>query len=307
MKRVLITGTSGMLGKDIVNVLSKNYDFDVFGFDKVANSSIEAKRQILGDLTDFYFLKDILCEIKPEIIVHCAAIVNVDVCELNKGVADTIHYGVTNILSSFNPISTKFIYISTDSVFDGIKGNYSESDSPNPLNYYAKSKLAGEQVGMRNNSNSIIIRTNIYGFNYMPGKSLVEWALNSLSKNQPITGFTDVRFNPLYTKQLAMVIYKLIELNNFNGIINIAANEQISKYDFLILLAKTFNLPLNLIRSGSVSSVQFLAPRPQNTSLNVQLMRKNFGLEFYFWEGMKELKDDYEKYFEVTYEKNQNR
>lgn len=307
MRKVLITGSSGMLGKDLVNVLSNNHDLDVFGFDRVANSSIEQKRQIVGDLTDYSFLKDILYEIQPEIIIHCAAIVNVDACELKKDAADAIHYGVTNILSSFNPKSTKFIYISTDSVFDGAKGNYSENDAPNPVNYYAESKLAGEQVAMRNNPNSIIIRTNIYGFNYIPGKSLIEWALNSLSKYQPITGFSDVFFNPLYTKQLAKAIYEIIENIAFKGIINIAATEQINKFDFLVLLAKTFNLPLHLIRPGSANSVQFSAPRPKNTSLNVELMRKNFELDLSVLQGMKELRDDYGKYFKVTYEKNQNR
>lgn len=307
MRRVLITGSSGMLGKDIVSVLSNNHDLDVFGFGRVANSYIEEKRQILGDLTDFSFLKDILDKIKPGIIVHCAAMVNVDACESNKDAADAIHYGATNVLSSYTPISTKFIHISTDSVFDGIKGNYSENDSPNPLNYYAKSKLSGEQVATRNNPNSIIIRTNIYGFNYLPGKSMVEWALNSLSKGQPITGFTDVRFNPLYTKQLARAINKLIERNDFNGIINFAANEEINKFDFLVLLAKTFNLPLHLIRSGSVSSIQFSAPRPHNTSLKVELMRNKFGLDLSVLQGMKELRADYEKYFGGAYEKTQNR
>ncbi len=289
-----------MLGKDIVEYLLKNAHLNIYGFDKLINPNTSFIHQIQEDLTDYVVLKKTLYKIKPEIIIHCAGIVNVDQCESIKDAADEIHCEVTNILSSFYPLSTIFFYISTDSVFDGIKGNYSETDLPNPLNYYAKSKLAGEQVALRNNSNAIIIRTNIYGFNYVPGKSLVEWALNNLSAGQPITGFTDVYFNPLYTKQLARAIHELIVLNKFTGIINIAADEQINKFDFLVMLARIFNYPLKIIKPGSVNSVQLSAPRPQNTTLNVGLMKKIFGWNLSVSEGIKELKHDYAKYFEVT-------
>lgn len=299
---ILITGSSGMLGKDIAEYLLKHAHLNIYGFDKLSNHNTPFNHQIQGDLTDYVVLKNTLSEIKPDIIIHCAAIVNVDECESKKDAADEIHREVTNILSSFYPLSTKFIYISTDSVFDGIKGNYSEIDFPNPLNYYAKSKLAGEQVALRNNPNAIIIRTNIYGFNYVQKNSLVEWALNNLSASQPITGFTDVYFNPLYTKQLARAIHKLIELNNLTGIINIAANEHINKFDFLVMLARTFNFPLNLIKPGSVNSVQFSAPRPQNTTLNVGLMKKTFGWDLSVSQGIKALKNDYARYFGVTYD-----
>jgi len=288
-----------MLGKHIVSLFSTLRGFDVFACDRVAHPGCDEKKQILGDLTSSPFLNSVLCDVKPNVIVHCAAIVDVDACGMDKDAADAIHCGVVRRLSSFNPALTQFVNISTDSVFDGLQGNYSETDIPNPLNYYAKSKLAGEQIALENNPNSVIIRTNIFGFNYHSGASLVDWALEGLLAGQPIVGFNDVFFNPLYTRQLARCIAEIIE-KEFAGVINIATDERVSKFDFLLRLAQSFNLSLDLIQADTVESVKFLAPRPKDTFLNTELMKSAFGWEFTIAQGLKELRNDYADHFGST-------
>ncbi len=297
MKRVLITGSSGMLGKDIVKVLSEDNNFLIYGFDKRFNSKMHKDQQIIGDLTDFDFLTNNLNKISPDIIIHCAAIVNLNICEENKKAADALHCEVTNILSSFNSKSTKFIYISTDSVFDGKKGNYTESYIPNPINYYAKSKLKGERAALQNNDNSIIVRTNIYGFNYPLGNSLAEWAIINLKQGKSINGFTDIIFNAIYTKQLARIIRYLIIKNNYKGILNIAGNEYVSKYEFLLRLAKVFNYSPDLIIKSSINDMNFIVPRPQNTSLNISKLKNVINEIPGLNEGLKEFYKDYKKTF----------
>ena len=308
MNKVLITGSSGMLGKDIAKILSKNKYFNIFGFDKQINSDFNRKKQIIGDLTNFDFLRKNIIEINPDIIIHCAAIVNLNLCEENKKDAYALHYEVTNILSSYNSNSTKFIYISTDSIFDGEKGNYYETDIPNPINYYGGSKLLGEQIALKNNANSLIIRTNIYGFSYPEGNSLAQWSINSLENKKQINGFNDMIFNAIYTKQLARIIKDLIINNKYNGILNVAGDQYISKYDFIVKIAKVFNFPIDLIRKSNSEEMNFSVIRPKNTSLNITNLEKIIDKIPNISDGLDEFKRDFKETFkEVKNDKNKNR
>lgn len=294
--RILVTGSSGMLGKDIVKILSNDADCFVVGFDRAVNPYLSTDHQIVGDLTDVKFLSNFLDKINPTVVIHCAAIVNVDECEKNKRMAKALHRNVSGILARYKNGSTRFIHISTDSVFDGQKGNYTEEDTPNPINYYAKTKRDGEIAVLENNHNAIVIRTNIYGFHLEHGKSLVEWAINNLQNGKSISGFNDVYFNPVYTKQLGKVIKEIIPAKYFKGILNVSSNEYFSKYEFLLRLARQFNLNTDLIIKNSVKKFQFLAPRPINTTLNTNLLRSEFKKKLTLQEGLSELGKDYENY-----------
>jgi len=237
-----------------------------------------------------------LDEINPDVIIHCAAIVNVDECEINKRVAEVLHRDVTAILACYKSDSTRFIYISTDSVFDGQKGSYTEKDVPNPINYYAKTKRDGEIVVLENNHNGVVIRTNIYGCHLENGKSLVEWAIDNLKQGKSIIGFNDVYFNPVYAKQVAEVIKEIIPTKYFKGILNVTSKEYCSKYEFLLSIARQFNFNTELITKASVKQLQFLAPRPLNTTLNANLLRSVLGKVLTLQDGLAALKKDYEDF-----------
>lgn len=291
--RFLVTGSSGMLGKDIVEILSNNINCSVYGFSRTVNPHFSDDHQVIGDLTNLEFLSSSLGKINPDVIVHCAAIVNVDECETNKRVAEMLHRDVTAILARYKSGSTRLIYISTDSVFDGQKGSYTEEDIPNPINYYAKTKRDGEIVVLENNHNAVVIRTNIYGFHLESGKSLAEWAIDNLKQGKSISGFTDVYFNPVYTKQLGEVIKDIIPAKYFKGILNVASKEYCSKYEFLLHIAQQFNFNTSLITKNSVKKFQFLAPRPINTTLNTNLLRSVFNKVLTLQNGLSVLKKDY--------------
>ena len=222
-KRVLIAGSRGMLGKDITHSLLFENKYEIFGI----NRSKSDKTKIIEyscDLTDFSKVKKILDEVKPDILINCAANVNVDSCEKDKDYAYMINAEAARGLAKYIPCSAKYIYISTDSVFDGMKGDYTEDDEPAPVNYYAFTKLEGEKLVIKEKPDSIIIRTNIYGFHIPFGKSLVEWCIENLNQNNNILGFDDVYFNPVYTKQLARAICKLINVN-YEGLIYVGCKE----------------------------------------------------------------------------------
>ncbi|MCK4664607.1 MAG: SDR family oxidoreductase [Bacteroidales bacterium] len=290
-KRVLVTGTSGMLGKDIFFELVNN-DYIVFGVDLKNNPILPEQFQKIGDLTEKNFTLSVLEKIKPDIIIHCAAVVNLETCQNNKLLAHTVHVDVTNWLAQFKPNDTKLIYISTDSVFDGEKGNYKETDKPHPLNYYAISKLDGEQMA-KLNPNHIIIRTNIFGFDNPLRGSLSEWAIKNFQKNTPIQGFTDVIFNAIYTKHLAKIILSLVK-SDFRGLINVASKNIVSKYEFLSILINQMGVSQSLISKSLSSEVSFAISRPLITNLDIQQIQQLTTIPT-IEEGIKEMVKDFNK------------
>ena len=284
-----------MLGKDVAEVFSKDKKYQVFGTTRNKEARKSKITYIQADLTNAKETKRVLSKSKPDIIIHCAAIVNLDMCEKNRKTTDLLHIKSTKSLSSYKNGSAKFIYISSDSVFNGKTGNYTELDKPDPLNYYAHSKQMGEQAALANNKNSIVIRTNIYGFHVPPGNSLVEWALNNFVLKNKINGFTDVIFNPVYTKQLARTIKYILENHGkIAGILNIASTKPLSKYAFLRLLSKQFGFNQSLIRPASIDDSDLNTFRPKNTSLNTLKLRKILGKNrLTNIDGFAEIKKDY--------------
>ena len=293
-KRVLITGSNGMLGKDIGSSLLVQDNLEVFGVNRTEDVNLDKDHSILCDITNFVELTNILEYVNPDIIIHCAANVNVDGCEKDKEYAYKLNTESTRVLSAYNSTNTKFIYISTDSVFDGETGNYREEDETNPLNYYAWSKLEGERLALKENSNSMVLRANIYGFHKPEGNSLVEWALKNLKENKKILGFDDVYFNPVYTNQLAKIITELLNIN-FNGIIHTGCENIVSKYEFLTRLAQKFNMDTNFISKSSIDSITFNAKRPKNTNLNIDKLLNLAKFSVTLEDGFTELIRDYNR------------
>lgn len=293
-QRILITGATGMLGISIINAFKDDNRFEVYGISRRVNKKVNDYNGIIADITDNNVLLIILNDIKPDVIIHCAANTNVDSCNHNKEYAYKLHVEATQTLAKFN---SRFIYISTDSVFDGQKGDYCEEDDTNPLNYYADTKLEGEKVSLNSNSKALILRTNIYGFHLEKKNSLVEWALDNLLVNKKINGFNDVYFNPVYVNQLARIIKELVITKDISGILNVGSKEYISKYKFLIKLAEVFNISKSLIISKSIDDIKFDAIRPRNTTLNLDKFEYVFKEMPSIDEGIMELRNDYDNFF----------
>jgi dTDP-4-dehydrorhamnose reductase len=291
--RVLITGASGMLGNHLCRLLAKSRKYLVFGTSRKEPSEFIGDNFFLGDLTDNEFVNNVLKDAKSDVTIHCAANVNIDDCENNREYTRQLHVAATARLAAYNQ-STHFIYISTDSVFDGKKGYYSESDMPHPLNYYAQSKLEGEYSALNNSKGALVLRTNIYGVHQLPGRSLSEWGLKNFAARRTISGFTNVYFNPVYTGQLANVIIQLIEKKT-TGIVNAASNEKINKYQFLVRLAGVFGYPANMVAEGVLDNTCFSTLRPMNTTLNTSGLQNLIGQAPSLKEGLNELKRDWDR------------
>jgi len=225
------------------------------------------------DITNIHSIEKVVNQFRPDLIINCAALTNLDQIESNPERAYAINaHGTKNIAEVSRQNKIKMIHISTDSVFDGKKGMYSEDDIRNPINEYAKSKKMGEDFVKEKLDTYIIIRTNFYGYN-SEGKFLFNWILKKIKEKQEITGFSDIIFNPLEIRNLSDMI-KELAYKDFNGVIHLSSNEIFSKYEFIIKIAKMLNFDMRSIIKGSIKNANFTSTRPLNTSLSNQLAKK---------------------------------
>lgn len=298
--KILILGASGMLGKDVAALFSEIPQYEIHAIYRNKSNKLPYNINVRNlDITNEVLFSKALKEINPDIIIHSAAVVNVDACEdEDKEYAMLLHAYIIKTIAAVVP-DTKLIYISTDSVFDGENGNYTEMHTPRPLNVYAASKYKGELNTMNLIKNHIVVRTNIFGYHLFNQVSLSEWAFNNLKENKSIIGFGDVFFNPLYTRQLASILLNLIEVG-YKGVINVGSNTCINKYSFLVELARIFGYDANLVENKPVKTANFRARRPGNTSLDTRLLEKTIGYVPDLYLGLDMFHTDYIKTFVKT-------
>ena len=283
MIKVVITGSNGLLGQSLLNLLLKDKDsYQVYGFSRGKNrSGREDFNYISIDITEKEELDKKLEQIQPDFIINTAAMTQVDDCETNKQACDILNIDVVKWITSFASKSkTHIIHLSTDFIFDGKKGYYKETDKPNPLSYYGLSKLKSEQVLKDSKINFTILRTIlVYGKVFdMSRSNIVLWVREMLEKNKEITIVDDQYRMPTYVEDLAMAC-KIAMDKKALGIYHISSNTLLSVYEIAQQIAETFDLNKNLIKSISTSTLNQKAPRPAKTGFD--LSKTNNELRFY--------------------------
>ena len=264
--RVAVTGASGMLGSAILRQLSGR--FDLLAIARTRGYCHGNITWASFDLLDTNLLQNWLSENSPDIIIHCAANVNVDECENNTAKTTALHVGVTSVLANYcEQFSRKLIYLSTDSVFNGqLARVYTEVDDPDPLNHYAKTKLLGEKPVLDCGFGTVL-RTNILGLGLERKTTFFDWLLKGLQSGDKLTLFKDVLFSPITVERCASVIEKLINTEVF-GLFHCGSRDRVSKFEFGILTAEIFKLPHEGVECVSVETFGFDATRPKNMSLD---------------------------------------
>ena len=273
--RIGVTGASGMLGTALIDELTNKYK--VFATSRNKGFEKEGIQWDCFDLTNTQHLKKWLVNTAPDVVVHCAAMVNVDGCENNEDSATKLHVDTTTTIANYLDKNNKrLVYISTDSVFDGKRNRpYVESDKVNPLNIYARTKLLGEKPTLLMES-GLVLRTNIIGWSRSDNISFAEWILKGLAESEPLTLFDDVMFSPLHVSNLSIIINQAIE-NDISGLYHCTSKDSISKFDFGIKMASVFNLSISNIKKISVDSMNFKANRPKNMALNSKKLSSVLG------------------------------
>ena len=265
-KRVLIFGVSGLLGNNLAYCWRDM--FHVYGVYHQHAAEIEGVETKQLNALNEELLKQYIHWVKPDVIVNCAALANIDYCEENPDEAKLLNIDlVKKTVNAIKGKNIKFIHFSTDNVFDGTKGGYTENDAINPVNVYGHTKYAGELEALKNDG-AIVARTNIFGWNIQEKFSLAEWCISELSEKRIINGFTDVYFSSIYTFDLADILHDALK-KNIKGVYHMASSSSMSKYEFLVKVAELFKLDARLIKPALVEDFPFKAKRPRNLSLCV--------------------------------------
>ena len=297
MIKVIITGSNGLLGQSLLNLLSEEKEkYEVYGFSKGINrSGREDFTYVSIDITNEENLKKSIKEIQPDFIINTAAMTQVDDCENNKQACDVLNVDVVKWLSEIaEEINAHVIHISTDFIFDGLKGNYKETDTPNPISYYGLSKLKSEKVLTSSNINFTILRTIlVYGKVFdMSRSNIVLWVKQMLEEGKEITIVDDQYRAPTYVLDLAMAC-KISMDKKATGIFNISSNKLMSVFEITQEIAEVFNLDKSLLKPISTSTLNQTAPRPAKTGFD--LSKTNRELNFY----PKTFKEDLQKFKET--------
>lgn len=281
--KLLITGASGLLGHKILQVAVKR-GHEVYAIYK--EHKINLGVPIKLDLIETDKLYEMILRLKPDAIIHTAAYTDVDGCELNKELAWKINAEATkNIAKASANIGSHMIYVSTDYVFDGEKGLYSEEDTPNPISYYGYTKLKGEEFTRNYCQKHCIARTSvIYGWGYIEKQNFATWIINNLTRGKEIKILTDQYVSPTLNTNLARMLLEIAE-KGIIGVLHTAGATKVSRYTFAQKLAETFNLNQKLIKQAKINEISWKAKRPKDSSLNVSkalavLNEKPLELEF---------------------------
>lgn len=277
-KRILVTGASGLLGLNFS--LQFCDSFEIIGALNRNALNNAPFPWIQKDFMKAEFADELIDEAKPDAILHCAALANLDVCERNTDDARMMNGVIPGVLAeAAAKRSVPFLSISTDAVFDGQNpnpGGYLESDATNPINVYASTKLMGENSVLSVYPKAIVARVNFYGWSISGQRSLSEFFYQNLKAGRVVSGFTDVYFCPLYVRDLARILIKLLDSDE-SGVIHVFGSRVLSKYDFGVEIAKTFGFDPDMVQPTSWRDSGLTAVRSPNLIMNIDRLTKFLG------------------------------
>jgi dTDP-4-dehydrorhamnose reductase len=268
MKRVLITGSNGLLGQKLVNLLNGRPAVEMIAISRGYNRNPgrEGYEYYDVDITDFKELEKIVRDFKPTDIINSAAMTQVDQCETDKEACDLInHIAVKELLRMSKPLDTRMIHVSTDFIFDGESGPYDENAVANPLSWYGRSKLLAEQEVLKEGDHAIARTVLVFG--YVPGLSrtnIVLWLKESLENGKTVNVVEDQFRTPTFAEDLADGIARIL-MKDKTGIFNISGFELMSIRELAEKVADYWKLDKSLINPILTSSLNQPAPRPPKT------------------------------------------
>jgi dTDP-4-dehydrorhamnose reductase len=270
-KKILITGSNGLLGQSLVKLFRE--DYFVFGCDLTGesfNSKFPENEYLQLDLTQREKVQKILLRIKPEIIINTAAFTDVDKCEEKRDLCWATNVRSVEILvEAVSDISPVFVQISTDYVFDGKSGSYRETSETKPVSYYGQTKLAAEKIIRSSGLEYIIPRSMVlYGTGQKIRNNFVTWVIQQLKSGNKIKVVNDQRGNPTLADDLSDAIMRLLEKEEY-GIFHVSGKEVCSRYEFAQKIIDVFDLDGKLVEEVDSSRFIQAATRPVNSSFNL--------------------------------------
>ncbi len=266
----LIIGASGFVGSLLYEILSKK--------DEVVGTFYPLQPEEEGlqylDITDRKSVEVLIRETKPDVIILASALTYVEYCEEHQKEAFEINVlGTTNVVLTAKEVKAKLVFFSTEYIFDGKAGPYSETDPPNPISYYGKTKLDGEKIIIDNLDDYLIIRTTVvYGYQ-KDGKNFIMQLIQKNKDGQTMNVPIDQYGSPTFRDNLVEATIELIQKDK-RGIYNVVGSEVINRFDFSILTAEVLGLDKSLIIPKTTLELGQKAARPLKAGLKIDKVKQ---------------------------------
>jgi len=274
--KILVTGSAGLVGTQIVKDLLDNH-MQVYS----CYNQTKPKLGIIThlDLTKKDDIVNTMSRIRPNVVIHLGAMTDVELCETEKVLAKKINTDATEILAlESEKYNSFFLYMSTDYVFDGNSGMKKEEDKPNPINFYGKSKLDGEKIFEKITTPNIIVRTSTPFGIHSKKISFPLWVKKNLELKKEIPVLINQYTSPSYVPNISKMMLEIID-KRITGIIHLAGATKISRYDLALHIAKITNLNEYLLKLTKIEEMSWKAQRPIDSSLDVSKAKKVLGFE----------------------------
>ena len=283
--KILVIGGGGQLGSKIVEHAQQTHS--LYATYMTRRPRLKDARIYQVDKTDKEAIQGLIKSLKPDAVIDTAAIHNVDYCETHTEEAYQVNVeGTRNIAEACKNLGTKMVFVSTDYVFDGRKGLYSETDPANPVNYYGQSKLEGETAVSEACENHVIARTSVI-YSWVSASTLQSssgkpmnfamWVTMKLGKDEPINIVTDQYSSPTLADSLASTLIEVCEQET-TGLYHVAGKTRLNRYDFTKKFAKMMGYDQSLVNPIDSSNLKQRAERPMDSSLDVSKIEKALGL-----------------------------
>jgi dTDP-4-dehydrorhamnose reductase len=260
-----VTGASGLLGSNVI--LAAREDHDLLAVSGSRPVRPRGTQSCQADLSRPGEASELFRQFRPEAVIHCAAWADVDACEADPEKARRLNAEMAGLVAeAARACRARLVHISTDAVFDGEGGPYSEADAPDPVNVYGRTKWEGEQAVSGTLPEAAVVRTNLYGWSPV-GAGLLEWFLRKLEKGEAAPGWTDVLFSP---QPAAALAHDLIHIAaaSLHGVVHLFGADCVSKFEFGRRLAATFGLDPELVVPTACEAAGLPARRPGRLCLS---------------------------------------
>lgn len=281
--KILVTGSNGLLGQKIVYACLGKYknQVELVATARGNNRLIEQNGYLYQpmDISNHANVLEVIEMHKPEIVIHAAAMTNVDACESDKeGCLQNNVHAVQFIVDACNKFGAHLVHVSTDFIFDGLNGPYTEDAEPNPVSYYGWSKAEAEKIVKESSNSWAILRTIlVYGVaDHMSRSNVVLWAKSALEKGSPINVVDDQYRMPTLAEDLAEGCL-LAATKKANGVFNISGPDYMNIFELVSRVADYFGLDKSIVQRTDSSGLNQPAKRPPRTGFDLTKSRSTLG------------------------------
>lgn len=268
-KRLIVTGAGGFVAGSIIRQAGPEWELHAFS----GNEAMLRRDHLVWhqfEVTRFDETRRIFMDIRPDAVIHAAAIANIDTCENQKTLARQVNVDLTRELAGLcRECSTRMVYVSTDNVFDGEKGDYCETDPTRPINYYAETKIAAESVVMETVSDSVVVRLAlVVGLPLLGvGNTFLPKTLDMLAREEQIRVVVEEVRTPVDVITAGRALLELAG-NDVRGPLHLSGSEALNRLDLTQSIATAFGYSKDLVVATDIRSLVGRTPRPRDVSLN---------------------------------------